>query len=91
MAASISQVSGRRKRTKTGKMPVHGWTPVTVPGAPMAWAELSRGFGRLPLSQALAPAVRYAREGYPCSPNLARHVEKRPFTSYQRTCTGSRL
>ena len=27
-----------------GKMPRHGWTPVTVPGAPAAWAEMSRRF-----------------------------------------------
>ena len=24
------------------KMPSHGWIPVTVPGAPSAWAELSK-------------------------------------------------
>lgn len=87
MAASISQVLADGN-DENGKMPVHGWTPVTVPGAPMAWAELSRGFGRLPLSQALAPAVRYAREGYPCSPNLA-VMWKNALSSYQRTCTGA--
>lgn len=54
-----------------GKMPVHGWTPVTVPGAPKAWAELVGRFGKLSLSEDLAPAVAYARDGYPCSPNLA--------------------
>lgn len=31
------------------QMPTFGWTPVTVPGAPMAWAELSKRFGKLPL------------------------------------------
>ena len=40
MAASISQVLADGN-DENGKMPVHGWTPVTVPGAPMAWAELS--------------------------------------------------
>ena len=58
-------------RDEHGKMPLHGWTPVTVPGAPKAWAELNRRFGRLPLAADLAPAVSYAREGYPCAPNLA--------------------
>lgn len=58
-------------RDEGGRMPARGWTPVTVPGAPKAWAELSRRFGRLTLAQALAPAVRYGREGYPCQPNLA--------------------
>lgn len=54
-----------------GRMPRLGWTPVTVPGAPAAWAEITGRFGRLALAQNLAPAVRYAREGYPCAPNLA--------------------
>lgn len=57
-------------RDENGQMPVYGWTPVNVPGAPRAWAELSERFGRLSLREALAPAVRYAREGYPCGPNL---------------------
>lgn len=74
-------------RDEAGKMPVYGWTPVTVPGAPMAWAELSERFGRLPLSEAVAPAVSYAREGYPCAPNLALMWE-RAFQAYQKTCTG---
>ena len=46
-------------------VPVRGWLPVMVPGAPAAWAEAVGRFGKLPLSQVLAPAVRYAREGYP--------------------------
>ena len=69
-----------------GKMPTYGWAPVTVSGAPKAWAELSTRFGRLPLSEALAPAVRYAREGYPCSPNLAL-MWKRAYQKYKTACT----
>ncbi len=57
---------------KDGRMPSHGWAPVTVPGAVKAWSELNTRFGALPLSQVLAPAISYAREGYPCAPNLAR-------------------
>ncbi len=58
-------------RDQDGKMPARGWTPVTVPGAPKAWAELTGRFGRLTLAEDLAPAAAYAREGYPCAPNLA--------------------
>ena len=54
-----------------GAMPKHGWAPVTVPGAPKAWAELSSRFGRLSLSDTLSPAIDYADGGYPCAPNLA--------------------
>jgi gamma-glutamyltranspeptidase/glutathione hydrolase len=51
-------------------MPKYGVVPVTVPGAPAAWAELSARFGRLPLADAMEPAIRYAEEGYPISPTL---------------------
>lgn len=52
------------------KMPTFGWTPVTVPGAPGAWAALSERFGKLPLTEVLKPAIDYAEEGYPISPVL---------------------
>ena len=58
-------------RAEEGHMPVRGWTPVTVPGAPAAWAALNGRFGRLSLLEDLTPAIRYGAEGYPCSPNLA--------------------
>ena len=58
------------------KMPVYGWTPVTVPGAPKAWVELSKRFGKLSLKEALEPAIRYATEGFPLSPMIASGFEK---------------
>lgn len=58
------------------KMPEHGWLPVTVPGIPAAWAELSRRFGRLPFAELLKPAIQYAEEGYPVSPILAKYWQK---------------
>ncbi|MBN2983527.1 MULTISPECIES: gamma-glutamyltransferase family protein [Cohnella] len=54
------------------EMPKYGWLPVNVPGAPAGWAELSRRFGRLPFRELLAPAIRYAEEGYAVSPTLSR-------------------
>lgn len=69
-------------KDQNGKMPAHGWTPVTVPGAPAAWAALSKRFGRAGLSAALAPAAAYAREGYPCAPHLARAWQQ-SFESYR--------
>jgi len=54
------------------KMPKYGWIPVTIPGAPGAWAELSEKFGTLPLTEVLKPAITYAREGYPLSPTLGK-------------------
>ena len=58
-------------RDVNGRMPTHGWTPVTVSGAPAAWAAVTERFGRRTLLQNLSPAIHYAREGFPCAPNLA--------------------
>ncbi len=46
-------------------VPFDGWIPVMVPGAVASWAELRRRFGTLPLEEIFAPAIKYAREGYP--------------------------
>ena len=53
------------------RMPLYGWTPVTVPGCPSAWAELSQRFGKLPFAELLQPAISLAREGFPVSPVVA--------------------
>lgn len=52
------------------QIPMHGVIPVTVPGAPAAWSALSKRFGKLPLTDVLAPAISYAEEGFPISPTL---------------------
>lgn len=36
-----------------------------IPGTPAALVHISERYGRLPLQQALAPAIRQAREGFP--------------------------
>ncbi|MDP8924560.1 MAG: gamma-glutamyltransferase family protein [Chloroflexota bacterium] len=53
-------------------VPALGWWPVTVPGAPRAWADLHARFGRLPFASLFAPAITYARLGFPVSPVIAR-------------------
>ena len=47
--------------------PFHPYT-ITVPGTCAGWCDLVERFGRLPLSQTLAPAVRLAEEGFPVAP-----------------------
>lgn len=56
----------------TDAMPTRGWEAVTVPGAPSAWAELHKRFGKLPFAKLFEPAIYYAEEGYPVSPIVAR-------------------
>lgn len=53
------------------EMPIDGVHSVTVPGAVAGWAALHSRFGRVPLSDDLAPAVFYAEEGFPVSDIIA--------------------
>lgn len=70
------------------KMPVHGVTPITVPGAPAAWVQLSKRFGRLPLQEVLSPAIAYAEEGYPLTPILGKYWSL-AYEKFKTTLTGS--
>lgn len=47
------------------EMATNGIHTVTVPGAVDGWDKLNRRFGRKKLSALLAPAIRFADEGYP--------------------------
>lgn len=46
-------------------VPSYGPLPVSVPGCVDGWFELHKRFGKTPVERLLAPAIRYAREGYP--------------------------
>ncbi|HEY6565139.1 MAG TPA: gamma-glutamyltransferase, partial [Pirellulaceae bacterium] len=52
-------------------IPPLGPLPVTVPGCVDGWFALHEKFGRLTMEQVLAPAIRYAREGFPVSELIA--------------------
>ena len=52
-------------------VPSSGALSVSVPGAVAAWGDALRRFGTIPLAQALAPAIRYAEQGFPVSERLA--------------------
>src|SRR5262249_46719107 len=54
-------------------MPHGGIHTVTVPGAVAGWEALRSTLGRLPLADVLAPAIRYADEGFPLSDVIAAH------------------
>ena len=69
------------------EIPKYGLVPVTVPGAPAGWAELSEKFGKLPLKEVLEPAINYAREGYAVSPTTARGWQ-RAFEIYSKNLKG---
>lgn len=53
------------------EMPGSGVLSVDVPGVVDGWSQLLSRFGTIPLSRALEPAIRYARDGFPVQPIVA--------------------
>ncbi|HKX45862.1 MAG TPA: gamma-glutamyltransferase family protein, partial [Planctomycetota bacterium] len=54
-------------------IPPLGVLPISVPGCVDAWFALHGRFGVLPMEQVLAPAIRYAREGFPVTELIAHY------------------
>jgi gamma-glutamyltranspeptidase/glutathione hydrolase len=54
-----------------GAIPELGWDAVTVPGAVSGWVALCARFGTQPFAELLAPAIGYARDGFPVLPRMA--------------------
>lgn len=76
-------------------IPPHGPLPVTVPGTVDAWFALHGRFGKRPMSDVLAPAIRYARDGHPVAETIAYYwarsvpvLSKWPGFSEQLTIAG---
>jgi gamma-glutamyltranspeptidase/glutathione hydrolase len=57
------------------EIPPFGPLPVSVPGAVDGWYELHGRYGRLPMKDLLAPAIEYARNGFPVSEVIAYYFE----------------
>lgn len=53
------------------KIPAFGPLSVSVPGCVDGWFELNKKFGKLKMNEILAPAIHYAREGFPVSEVIA--------------------
>ena len=53
------------------QMPNKGIYTVTVPGAVAGWDALRTKFGKLPMSDLMAPAIFYAQNGFPVSEVIA--------------------
>ncbi len=54
-------------------IPYTGVLPWTVPGCVDGWFALHEKFGRLPMEEILAPAIRYAEEGFPVTEVVAHY------------------
>ncbi len=79
-SARSATLATYRARGYRASMPEDGILSVTVPGAVSGWGALNKRFGRRSLDRLLAPAIGYARDGFPVSEIVARrwadHREK---------------
>jgi gamma-glutamyltranspeptidase/glutathione hydrolase len=67
-AAATPQEFVRRGLTE---MPDSGPLPVDVPGVVSGWDALLTRFGTMSMAQAVAPAIAYARDGFPVAELMA--------------------
>ena len=56
-------------------IPPFGPLPVSVPGTVDGWFELHDRYGQLDMTEILAPAITYAREGFPVSEVIAHELQ----------------
>jgi len=59
------------KKNNINQIPAFGPLPVSVPGCVDGWFELHAKFGKLSMGEILAPAIAYARSGFPVSEVIA--------------------
>jgi gamma-glutamyltranspeptidase/glutathione hydrolase len=71
LGLSYDQMKAELAELHRQTIPPLGMLPISVPGCVDAWAELHKKFGKLKLSDDLAPAIRYAEEGFPVTDLIA--------------------
>ena len=67
MALTIDKVPAEAD----GTIPLYSPYAWSVPGCVGGWFDLHARYGKLPMSTVLAPAMRFAEEGFPLSPVIA--------------------
>jgi gamma-glutamyltranspeptidase / glutathione hydrolase len=71
LGLSYEQMKLELEKLHRSTIPPRGMLPISVPGAVDAWSEMHRKFGKLKFSDDLAPAVKYAEEGFPVTELIA--------------------
>src|SRR6059036_222499 len=71
LGLSYDQMKAELDKLNRETIPPTGMLPITVPGTVDAWAKLHKKFGKLKLSDDLAPAIRNAEEGFPVTDLIA--------------------
>src|SRR5205085_8191742 len=71
LGLSYDQLKAELEKLNRKTIPPRGMLPISVPGTVDAWSELHKKFGKLTLSDDLAPAAKYAEEGFPVTELIA--------------------
>ena len=71
LGLSYEQMRAEVDKLHRKTIPPRGMLPISVPGTVDAWSELHKKFGKLKFSDDLAPAVKYAEEGFPVTELIA--------------------
>ena len=71
LGLSYDQMKAELDKLNRKTIPPRGFLPISVPGTVDGWAELNKKFGKLKLSDDLAPAIHYAEEGFPVTELIA--------------------
>jgi len=86
-------LEGLKQRLGEGdSIPLKSGLSVSVPGCVDGWFAMHERYGKLPMSEVLAPAIRYAREGFPLSQVIAyywgsarRYPDEPAFAAFRDT------
>ncbi|MDA3913742.1 gamma-glutamyltransferase family protein [Oleiagrimonas sp.] len=73
MRAEVAAAYKKAGMKPSDQIPLFGSLPVTVPGVVDAWFALHKRFGKLPISEDLAPAIYYAKHGFPVTEIVSRY------------------
>ena len=68
---SLATLRAELRKLNASTIPRTGPLPVSVPGTVDGWFELHGKFGKLPMKELLAPAIAYARNGFPVTEVIA--------------------
>src|ERR1700737_2336833 len=71
LGLSYEQMKAALDKLNRTTIPPTGMLPISVPGTVDAWGDLHKKFGKLKLSDDLAPAIHYAEEGFPVAELIA--------------------
>jgi len=83
MKAEVQAAYAKAGLPETNHIPSLGSLPVTVPGTVDAWFALHDRFGRLSMSEDLAPAIGYAKNGFPVTQLVAKYW-KGNFAAFEK-------